>query len=94
MDQPNEQTQDLLNRLRSIEGHVRGVTRMVEEGSYCIEIIKQTMAIQRAIDKVNALILERHLATCVTTAIRGDSPAERERVLKELMDIFDTTRKL
>jgi DNA-binding FrmR family transcriptional regulator len=85
---------EILNRLKSVEGHVRGILRMVDEDQYCIDIIKQTMAVQRALDKVNGLILENHLNTCVTTAIQGDNPAERQRVIHELLDVFETTRKL
>lgn len=84
----------VLQRLKSIEGHVRGVQRMVEEDTYCIDIIKQTQAVQRAIDKVNALILENHLHDCVTMAIRGEDRGERERVLGELMDVFEMSSKL
>ncbi len=84
----------VLARLKSIEGHVRGVQRMVEEDIYCIEIIKQTLAVQNAIAKVNTLILEGHLETCVTTAIKGDDPGERERVISELLDVFEMSRKL
>ncbi len=77
-----------LNRWKSIEGHARGVEKMIEEDAYCVDILKQTLAIQGAIEKVNGAILERHLNSCVTTAIQGDDPAERERVLAELMDVF------
>ena len=84
----------VLARLKSIEGHVRGVHRMVEEDVYCIDIIKQTLAVQSAIAKVNTLILESHLETCVTTAIKGDDPGERERVINELLGVFETSRKL
>ena len=61
--------QQLLNRLKTIEGHVRGIQRMVEDDAYCVDILKQTKAIQRALDKFSAIVLERHLAGCVTTAI-------------------------
>jgi DNA-binding FrmR family transcriptional regulator len=84
----------LLARLKSIEGHLRGVQRMVEEGAYCIDILKQTMAVQAAIDRVNSIILENHLHTCVTTAIRGEETGERERVITELIDLFETQSKL
>jgi DNA-binding FrmR family transcriptional regulator len=80
----------VVNRLRSIEGHVRGVERMVEEDSYCIDVIKQTIAVQRALEKVNGIILENHLQTCVTTAIRGEEAQERERVIGELLEVFET----
>ncbi|MDR7416430.1 MAG: metal-sensitive transcriptional regulator [Armatimonadota bacterium] len=81
--------QEILARLRSIEGHVRGVLRMVEEDAYCIDVLKQTKAIQAALDRVNALLLERHLNHCVTTAIRSQDPKERERVITELLEVFE-----
>ncbi|HBY97460.1 MAG: metal-sensitive transcriptional regulator [Ardenticatenaceae bacterium] len=84
----------VLARLKSIEGHVRGVERMVEDGAYCIDIIHQTLAIKRAIDKVNQIILSQHLEGCVTTAIRSDEPTERERVINELLDVFELSSKL
>ncbi len=88
------QKKKILARLKSIEGHVRGVYRMVENDQYCIDIIRQTQAIQRALDKVNALILENHLNNCVTTAIRAEDPDERERVITELLDVFETASRL
>lgn len=85
---------EILNRLKSIEGHVRGIERMVGENTYCIDVINQILAVQRALDKVNSMILERHLQTCVTTAIRSDDSAERERVIAEIMAVFETTGKM
>ncbi len=90
----DETTTDLLNRLKSIEGHVRGIGRMIEEDAYCIDVTNQIMAVQRALQKVNSLVLDRHLHTCVTTAIRGDDPEARERVIGEIMDVFEATGKL
>ena len=90
----DEVTTDILNRLKSIEGHVRGIERMVESGAYCVDIVNQIRAVQRALHKVNALVLDRHLHTCVTTAIRGDDPDERERVIGEIMGVFEATAKL
>ncbi len=86
--------QELHNRALSIQGHMGAVARMIEEDAYCIDIIKQTQAIQKAIDKLNGLLLERHLGSCVTTAIRSHKPKERERVIKELMEVFETNAKL
>ena len=81
-------------RLRSIEGHVRGVVRMVEEGAYCIDLIKQTLAIQRAIDKINAMLLEDHLEHCAAAAISAADPAERKRTINELLEVFEMSGKL
>jgi len=86
--------QQLLTRLKTIEGHVRGVQRMVEADAYCIDVIKQTQAIQRALDKFNSLVLAEHLNGCVTTAIRGEEPQERERVVTELLQVFEATSTL
>lgn len=80
--------QTILSRLKSIEGHVRGIERMVEEDQYCIDVLNQTSAVHKALEKVDVMILENHLETCVTTAIRSDDPAERERVIRELMALF------
>ena len=81
----------ILRRLKSIEGHVRGVARMVEGDEYCIDIVNQIAAVQRALGKVSDLVLDRHLHTCATTAIRGDDPGERERVIDEILDVFKTS---
>ena len=90
----DETTTDVLNRLKSIEGHVRGIQRMVENGEYCVDIVSQVLAVQRALQKVNTLVLDHHLHTCVTTAIRSDEPSERERVIGEIMGVFEATGKL
>jgi DNA-binding FrmR family transcriptional regulator len=90
----DETTINILNRLKSIEGHVRGVQRMVENGDYCIDVVNQILAVQRALQKVNSMVLDRHLHTCVTSAIRDDDPDQRERVIGEIMGVFDATGKL
>lgn len=86
-----ENGSDILKRLRNIEGHVRGIARMVENGDYCIDIANQTIAVQSALHKVNTLLLDQHLRTCATTAMRGKSHKERERIISEIMDIFNAT---
>jgi DNA-binding FrmR family transcriptional regulator len=87
-------TEDTLKRLKIVEGHLKGVIRMVEEGAYCIDVIRQIQAVQAALNKVSTAILEGHLNSCVTTAIRGEDPGERERVLKEITDVFETATKV
>jgi len=84
----------MLARLKTIEGHIRGIARMLEEGSYCIDIITQTLAIQRAIDKLNREILENHLQTCVVRAMQSRDGSDRERVIKELLDVFEASAKI
>lgn len=92
-DPTSPETREIVRRLRSLEGHVRGVERMVQEGAYCIEVVNQILAVQRALKKVGGLVLDRHLRTCVTAAIRSDDPPERARVIDEILQIFDATGK-
>ncbi len=80
-------------RLKNVEGHIRGIERMVDEGAYCIDIIRQIQAAQAALSKISSAILDDHLNSCVITAIRGDDPAERERVLKEIHEVFEKTNR-
>jgi len=89
----DERQDDILRRLKSVEGHVRGVERMVEEGAYCIDVVNQVLAIQRALKKVSGLLLDQHLHHCVTRAIQGTDAAEKEQVLGELIQVFEATGK-
>jgi CsoR family transcriptional regulator, copper-sensing transcriptional repressor len=87
------ETAGIVRRLKSVEGHVRGVQRMVEEGVYCIDVVNQIVAIQRALKKVSGLVLDQHLHSCVTDALRGPDAGARERVLGELLEVFEATGK-
>ncbi|RCK75692.1 MAG: hypothetical protein ANABAC_0983 [Anaerolineae bacterium] len=83
----------VLNRLTIIEGHLKGVKKMVEQGAYCMDVIHQIHAIQSALNKVSTMILNDHLNTCVISAVRGENPDDRERVLKEISELFETVSK-
>ncbi len=89
----NTESDEVLRRLKSAEGHLRGVIRMVEEGVYCIDVIRQIQAVQAALNKINTTILEEHLNSCVITAIRGEDPNDRERVLSEIADVYEMATK-
>ncbi|MFN8558458.1 MAG: metal-sensitive transcriptional regulator [Dehalococcoidia bacterium] len=79
-----------LKRLAYIEGHLKGIRRMVEEDQYCVDILKQTHAVKRAIDKFDQLLLQGHLAGCVPT---GFQEGRGEQVVKELNDLFELARR-
>jgi len=83
-----------LRRLKTIEGHLRGIIRMVEEDAYCIDVIRQIQAVEAALNKASSKILEDHLNSCVITAIQGNDKKERERVLKEITEVFDMSSKV
>jgi DNA-binding FrmR family transcriptional regulator len=86
--------ENALKRLKTVEGHIRGIERMVEDDIYCIDVIRQIQAVQAALNKVSTMILEEHLNSCLTTAVRGEDPDERERVLQEIKEVFETAAKV
>jgi CsoR family transcriptional regulator, copper-sensing transcriptional repressor len=84
---------DTLTRLKTIEGHIRGIERMVEEDAYCIDVIRQILAVQSALTKISNRVLENHLNSCVITAIQGENQADRERVIKEIAEVFNAATR-
>lgn len=85
--------QNVINRLKSVGGHINGIVNMMEEDRYCIDVIKQIQAVHAALARTSELILANHLNTCVTTAMRGDDPDERERVMGEILEVFRTENR-
>lgn len=83
-----------IRRLKTVEGHLRGIIRMVEEDAYCIDVIRQIQAVEAALNKVSSRILEDHLNSCVITAVQGNDQKERERVLKEITEVFEMSNKV
>jgi CsoR family transcriptional regulator, copper-sensing transcriptional repressor len=81
---------EAIRRLAYIEGHLKGIRRMVEADEYCVDILKQTYAVKRALDKFDALLLRGHLAGCVPEGIREGRDAQ---IIEELNDLFDLSRR-
>ncbi len=77
---------EALKRLNYVDGHLAGIRRMIEEDKYCVDILKQTHAVRRAIQKIEALILEGHLHTCVLEGVRD---GRDEQVLGELLELYN-----
>src|SRR5437868_10064790 len=80
----------ILNRLASIEGHLRGIRKMVEDDQYCVEILKQSYAVERALNAFEAALLEGHLASCVPT---GFKEGRDDEMIRELGELFELSRK-
>lgn len=85
---------DVVLRLKSIEGHIRGIQRMVESDAYCIDVLKQVKAVKQALERVSLITLESHLQTCVADGLRSEDEAERERVVGELVQVLNASGKL
>ena len=77
--------QDALKRLAYIEGHLAGIRRMVEQDKYCVDILKQTFAVRRAIQKLESVLLEGHLHSCVIDGVRDGREGQ---VLGERLELF------
>ncbi|MGY4688327.1 metal-sensitive transcriptional regulator [Salibacterium sp. K-3] len=86
--QPNKQ--QMLNRLKRIEGQVRGVHNMVENDRYCVDILNQIAAIQSAVNKVSVQLMEDHTHHCVSNAIKS---GDGEESINELMDVMKRMMK-
>ncbi len=75
--------QALINRLRRIEGQVRGIQRMVAEDRYCVDILQQMAAITAGLQEVSLIVLQSHIEGCVSEAIRS---GEEDELIEELMN--------
>ena len=73
----------VLKRLRRVEGQVRGLQRMVEDDTYCIDVLTQVSAATKALQSVAVLLLDDHLRHCVAHAIHSDDPVETDRIITE-----------
>jgi DNA-binding FrmR family transcriptional regulator len=82
-----------LKRLSRIEGQVRGLSRMVEEDRYCIDIVNQIAAVRAALRRVEEQILRDHIAHCVEHAIVSGNASDQRRKITELMDVLERSAR-
>lgn len=90
-DPPKKRT---MTRLKRISGQVDGLMRMVDEDRYCIDVLTQISAVQAALAKVGGEVLERHMKTCVRTAMESGDEGERARVVSEIMTVLSRSSAL
>ena len=81
----NDEKQKVINRLKRIEGQVRGIQKMVEDNRYCVDILVQISAIQSALKQVGFAVTERHINHCVSDAIKQ---GEGQETIEELMSVL------
>lgn len=85
MYRPKDTQERILHRLKIAQGHLKKVLNMVEDGEYCIDVIHQSKAVQRALEEADSLVLENHLKTCAADAIKS---GRQDEAVKELMNVF------
>jgi len=81
---------EVLKRLSFIEGHLQGIRRMVDQDKYCVDILKQTYAVRRAIEKMEGLMLDNHLHTC---AVEGIRDGREDQVVAELVELYELANR-
>ncbi|GER90562.1 hypothetical protein KDW_47240 [Dictyobacter vulcani] len=77
---------DALKRLKYIEGHLNGIRKMIEEDKYCVDILRQTYAVRKAIEKLEALLVKGHLQTCVPDGIKN---GDTDKIIEELVQLYN-----
>ena len=80
-----ETNQDALKRLNYIQGHLEGVRKMVQDEKYCVDILRQLFAVRRAVEKLEATLLDGHLHSCV---IEGIQDGRQDDVIQELLELY------
>lgn len=90
MPRTSKEKEQVINRLKRIEGQVRGIQNMIENDRYCVDILVQISAINAALKKVSLSLLERHTHHCVIEAIKNGEEAE---AIEELMEVFERFSK-
>jgi DNA-binding FrmR family transcriptional regulator len=80
----------ILNRLATIDGHLKGIRKMVEDDQYCVDILRQSFAVERALKAFESALLEGHLNSCVPS---GFKEGRDEEMIRELGELFQLSRK-
>ena len=81
----------VIKRMNYLIGHLNGVKNMIEADKYCVDVIKQNQAVVAAIHKVNQMILKDHLDHCVARAVESKSKRRRNKVFKEIVEVFEAS---
>jgi DNA-binding FrmR family transcriptional regulator len=88
MYKPKNEEERILHRLKIARGHLNKVVDMFEKGQHCIDVLHQSKAVQRALKETDDLMLEKHLNTCVTDAIKK---GRQKEAISEVMNVFKRT---
>lgn len=81
----NQTKKKILHRLLIARGHLEKIIQMVQDGEYCISVVHQLLAVQAALKKVDEIVLENHLRTCVSDSIKK---GESNEAIKEVMEVL------
>ena len=88
----NDRKKETLRRLAIIQGHLQQVARMVEQDKYCIDVLNQSLAVQKALKQVDNLILDNHLHSCVRDALK-ERGKKAEKAINELLVVYERSAR-
>ncbi len=77
--------QEVLKRFHAIEGHLNAIREMIEEGQPCLDVLRQTYAVRKAIEKLEAILLDHHFSTCMREGISNE---REEAIIAELVELY------
>lgn len=86
MDRSNKSQKSIIHRYKIANGHLKKVIKMIEENSYCVSIVHQSLAVQAALKKADRLVLKNHLETCVSDSIKK---GEGKQAIDEIMEVLE-----
>lgn len=81
-----------LHRSRILQGQLKGIEKMIEQEAYCMDILTQTLAIQKSLGSLNKLVLENHLRTHIKSALASDDGRRQDAAIDELLNLYELTR--
>lgn len=87
MNSYHDQKDDLLNRLKRIEGQIKGIQKMIQDDKYCVDVLTQVAAARAAINKVGGMLLKSHAMGCVKGAVISDDKENSAQMIDELIDV-------
>ena len=88
-----KQKKEVSLRLSKVEGQIRGIRKMIDEDRYCIDVLSQTRAVTAAMRKIEDLIMEQHLNTCVLNSMKSGDKEDQKEKISEIMDVLSKFRK-
>lgn len=77
------------HRVKIIEGQCKALLKQIEDEAYCIDIMTQSLAVQRSLSSLNKLVMENHLRTHVTDMLRSDDPETHDQAVEELLRVYE-----
>ena len=83
-----------IRRVRTVEGHLRGIERMLDEDAYCIDVIRQIQAVQSALTKISVDVLDEHLKICLVDAVTAENGRDKNQLLKEITEVYEMASKV